>query len=128
MACTARRWEGRIAEPNCRSYCGQCWRRTSARDTTEVALLSFEVLVKLAQGSLGAGLTDRRQVSVDDGSVQCVMAQVAADLEQRDAFFEQMGSVAVAQSVCGGSDIDAAGGARHPVSRLHTAFAHGTVP
>src|SRR2546427_4343689 len=124
MACTARRWEGRIAEPNCRSYCGQCWRRTSARDTTGGRLLSFEVLVEFAQGRLGACLADSRQVSVDDGGVQCVMAEVAADLEQGNAFFQQMSGVTVAQSVSGRDRIDAAGGASHPVGGLDATLAH----
>src|SRR5712691_6765557 len=116
MACTARRWEGRIAGPNCRSYCGQCWRRTSANVTTGGGgSLSFEVLVEFAQGRLSAGLADRRQVSVDDGGVQRVMAKVTADLKQGDAFFQQMSGIAMAQSVSGGGRVDAAGGASHPV-------------
>ena len=85
----------------------------------------MEGLIERGQGRLGAGLAERRQVGVDDGRVQRLVPEILADLAQAHAFFEQVGGVAVAQAVRGGSGVDAAGGASQPIGHLHRAHAHG---
>src|SRR5579859_1705295 len=110
MACTARRWEGRICAPNCRSYCAQCRRRTSASESTSRRLeLDFARLVEAVQCGLGARLADRRQMRVNGRGVQRLVAQINAELAQGYAFLQQMGGIAVAQRVGRRTGMDAAG-------------------
>ena len=44
--------------------------------------LSFEILVELGEGGLGARFADRGQMRVDDGGVQSVVPEVEANLAQ----------------------------------------------
>src|SRR6266446_7858237 len=106
MAETARRCEGnRRARYFC-SYAGQCRRRTSASGITPQAL-GLNGLVEDGQSGVGASLADDRQVSVDDGCIERVMAQVNTDLANGDALFQKMRGIAVTQRVAGGSGVDA---------------------
>ena len=72
----------------------------------------------------GLGLAHGREVGVNDGGIQRLMAQVLADQAQADAFLKQMRGVGMAQSVSCGKSIDPAGRAGQPISHLHGTDAH----
>src|SRR5208282_1372723 len=125
MHCTARRCEGSSRWPNFRSYAGQCRRNTAAKEIKWPKGLRLQRLIEGVERGLRARLADGRQMRVNDGGVQRLVAEILADLAQRNAFFQQMGGVTVTEAVGGGGRVDAAGGAGQAVSHLHGADAHG---
>ena len=72
----------------------------------------------------GLGLAHGREVRVNDGGIQRLMAEVLADQAQADALLKQVCCVRVTQRVRCGKSIDPAGRARQPISHLHGADAH----
>src|ERR1039458_1380138 len=124
MAATARRCEGKGARDTAAhtpASAGAELRPVGSRPEP----LGLEGSVESVQSQLGAGFADVGQVGIEDGGVEGLVPQIGADLAQGNAFLQEVGGVAVAQGVRGGTGVDAAGGPSQAAGALDTALAHG---
>jgi hypothetical protein len=58
--------------------------------------LGLECSVEGIQSRLGASFADVGQVGIEDGGVEGLVAQIGADLAQRNAFLQEVSGIAVA--------------------------------
>ena len=82
-------------------------------------------LVKDGQSRLSPRLAHRGQMSVDRRRVERLVTQVTAHLTQGNSFFQQMGGIAVAQSMSSGLGMNAAGRSGQTEDLLHRAVTQG---